>query len=113
MTANNQTQNNFVKCEWDGVFRHKTVPVIRKKAIAMSNEAMKASDVLSILKETIDQIQNKDNWKNPSSKLVTNKPDAIITAAAFIFYHGGVEIAADNAGKAWGISSKGYYHYCG
>jgi len=113
MTAITSPQNNFVKCEWDGVFRHKTVPVIRRKAIAMSNEAMNASDVLAILKETMDSIQNKEHWTNQSSKLVTNKPDAIITAAAFIFYHGGVEIAADNAGKAWGISSKGYYHYCG
>jgi len=112
MTASKLPLNNFVM-DVDGVYRHKSVPVIRKKAIAMTNEAMKASDVRQILKETMDSIQNKDHWKNPASKLVTNKPDAIITAAAFIFYHGGVEISADDSGKNFGIYSKGYYHYCG
>jgi len=113
MTTKIATKNHFVLCRWDNVLRHKSVPLLRNKAIAMTNEAMKASDVRTILKEKMDEIQNKEHWKNPASILVNNKPDAIITAAAFIFYHGGVEITADNEGKTWGIYSKGYYHYCG
>ncbi|MDD3915466.1 MAG: hypothetical protein PHF76_12565 [Bacteroidales bacterium] len=112
MIATEAPQQNFV-LDVDGIYRHKSVPLVRKRAIAMTNEAMKASDVREILKETMDKIQNKENWKNPASTLVTTKPDAIITAAAFIFYHGGVEITTDAKGKSWGIYSKGYYHYCG
>lgn len=102
---------NFVQCE-DGIYRHKSVKTIREKAIKMLNNA-NDYDIHEILESRFSEISNPKNIRAPTGALCTDKPTAIITMASLIFYHGGAEITADSKGKTWGISSKGYYHYCG
>ena len=113
MNANETlSQNDFV-LDVDGIYRHKNVPEVRKAAIQLTNDAFKDQLIVDSLKTTMDLIQNKEHWKKPASILANNMPEAVKYAAAFIFYHGGVEISADNEGKRFGVFSKGYYHYCG
>lgn len=112
MTATEAPNQNFV-LDVDGIYRHKNVPEVRKSAIQLTNDAFKDNSIVESLKSTMDSIQNKEHWKNPASILANDMQEAINYAAAFIFYHGGVEIAADNEGIRFGVFSKGYYHYCG
>ena len=88
---------------------------IFNQAVKMTNHAMSESDVAHIIRETMDSIQDSEHWKNPSHYFTHNRSEAVRSVAAFIFFHGGVEILEsrrDNK-KIYIVSSKGYNHYMG
>ena len=111
MISKTAIPGNFVLCN-DGVYIHKSVKPIRDKAVKMLDHANE-SDIHHILETRFSEIADMDNRGNPTGTICTDNPTAIITMATLMFYHGGAEIVADSKGKSWGISSKGYYHYCG
>jgi hypothetical protein len=117
MQPKTEFQTNFVKCI-DGVYRHESCQEIFNKAKELTDKALYGayhslpSEIqVQKFKEWFEMLQNKEHWKNPCSMIFDNKENAINAAAAIMWYHGGVEITANSEGNAWGIYSKGYYHY--